>query len=243
MPHPEIGAEWPAGTLLVGLSPAAREELLRSGRPREFGAGERLIFEGADTRDAFLIVFGVVKVTADTLDGQTVLLDVRFRGDLVGEVAGLDGGPRTASVTAAGLVHARAIGTQELERLVTGNSEISRAVTASIAEKLRWSTRRRVSQAQNPLALRLASTLLDLAEIHGRQVTARTDGQVRNSATTELVIDLTQPELAALVGASEPSVHRILTQLRRRGILRTGYGSIVVLGRDALADFAASGDE
>jgi CRP/FNR family cyclic AMP-dependent transcriptional regulator len=243
MLHPETEAEWPAGTLLAALSPSARAELLRAGSPREFSAGERLIFEGADTRDAFLIVFGVVKVTADTLDGQTVLLDVRFRGDLVGEVAGLDGGPRTASVTAAGLVRARAIGTRELERLVTDSPEISRAVTTAIAEKLRWSTRRRISQAQNPLALRLVSTLLDLAKIHGRGPNGPPHDREGGSATTELVIALTQPELAALVGASEPSVHRVLTRLRKRGILRTQYRSIVILDRDALSDFLTQCDE
>ena len=94
--------------------------------------------------------------------------------------------------------------------------------------KLRSATRRRVDFGSREVRIRLARVLLELTTAYG---TATRDG-------VEIGVDLTQPELAALVGAAEPTVHRALAGFRRTGLVRTGYRRVVVLDRVRLETVA-----
>jgi CRP/FNR family transcriptional regulator, cyclic AMP receptor protein len=64
----------------------------------------------------------------------------------------------------------------------------------------------------------LARVLVELARSYG----------VRRGDLLHIGVSLTQPELAALVGAAEPTVHRALTEFRRDGVIETGYRRTVV---------------
>src|SRR6266536_3630915 len=92
------------------LDPRLREELLALGPRRDYRAGQRLLMEGAATTHVFLIVTGVVKVTATAKERGPAVLAMRHEGDLVGELAAMDGSPRSASVVACRQVTAHEIG-------------------------------------------------------------------------------------------------------------------------------------
>jgi CRP-like cAMP-binding protein len=104
------------------------------------------------------------------------------------------------------------------------------AVSRALSGELRWATRRRIDFSGLPVIARLARVLSELGYLYGRQ----TQGGI------EFQYTLTQPELAAMVGASEPSVHKALRQLRKDGAVVTGYRQVVITDPAALDAIAGS---
>src|SRR4051794_7834763 len=86
--------------IFAALSPSTVSSLVRIGAERVYRPGDVVVREGESTTFVVLLLEGCVKVTANTADGGRALLAVRGGGELVGELAGLDGEPRSATVTA-----------------------------------------------------------------------------------------------------------------------------------------------
>jgi CRP-like cAMP-binding protein len=216
---------WPESTVLGRLAEPLREGLLRLGTFREY-PGDKVIFrEGDPSTFVVLLLNGWVKVTAAS-GGGVALLAVRQGGDIVGELAGLDSLPRSATVTTAGTVLAKVIGSNELVAFLDREPEAWHAVSRAIAAKLRWATRRRADFSGCPVTMRLARVIIELERAYGA---AGPGGDGRTVG-----IALTQSELAALVGAAEPTVRKILRELRHAGVLDTGYRSLVIRDMAAL---------
>src|SRR4051794_1876437 len=89
---------WLPDTLFGMVGPEVVSTLVDLGTPRAFRSGERLLAQGEDSSHVVLILAGIVKVTALTGNGRTVLLAIRVAGDAVGELAATDREPRTATV-------------------------------------------------------------------------------------------------------------------------------------------------
>jgi CRP/FNR family transcriptional regulator, cyclic AMP receptor protein len=212
------------------LGEAAREELLALGNPREYLPESVLMLEGDSTTEVMALVDGWVKVLGSTEDGGHALLSLRIGGDLVGEQAALDNSPRSATVISAGVTIVQVIGQQEFLRFLDRRPDAGVAVSRALSGKLRWATRRRVDFSGLPVMTRLARVLGELGRLYGRP---GGDG-------IEFRYTLTQPELAAMVGASEPSVHKALRQLRQDGIVVTGYRQVVITDPEALDAIAGS---
>jgi CRP/FNR family cyclic AMP-dependent transcriptional regulator len=199
--------------------------MLTLGTLRVYEPGTILLREGEHGSHVLLLVKGLVKVTATSPEGYLSLLAIRTGGDLVGELASMDGEPRIATVTAAGRLRARVISQAEFRNYLTHHPEAALAVSGSVGAKLRWATRRRIDFGGHEVHVRLARVLDELAGSYG----------VEDGARTVIGVPLTQPELAALVGAAEPTVHRALTHLRKERIVVTGYRRIIVCDRERLA--------
>ncbi|WP_329254385.1 Crp/Fnr family transcriptional regulator [Streptomyces sp. NBC_01478] len=226
---PYSSMEWPARSLLGVLSPPARQELLGLGVPKEFEAGDVLLSEGAPDRHAVLLLSGFAKVTARVENGETSLLAVRVGGDTVGEMAAVDGSaPRSATVTACGAMATRILQPGLLHELLMRRPEVSVALTRIIADRLRWANRRRLDFRGYPAKVRLARLLVELATAYGRP----TEGGVVVGCL------LSQPELAALTGAAETTVHKGLRELRGKGLLETGYRSTTIRDLARLKELA-----
>ena len=212
------------------LGEAAREDLLSLGNPREYLLDSVLMLEGDRTTEVMALVDGWAKVLGSTEDGGYALLSLRTGGDLVGEQAALDGSPRSATVISAGVTVAQVISQQEFLRYLDRRPDAGLAVSRALSGKLRWATRRRVDFSGLPVMTRLARVLSELGRLYGRP----------SGTGIEFGYTLTQPELAAMVGASEPSVHKALRQLRQDGIVMTGYRQVVITDPEALSMIAGS---
>jgi CRP-like cAMP-binding protein len=221
-------ARFPQGSFLAGLSPKACSALLALGTETEFAPETVLVREGETSTHAFLLLDGCVKVTGTTPEGQLALLAIRVGGDLVGELAAMDDQPRIATVTTARRVRARTVGQAEFRRFLVTSPEVMLAVGTSVGVKLRWATRRRIDFGSREVRIRLARVLVELAASYG----------IPSEQHVELGVSLTQPELAALVGAAEPTVHRALALLRRENIVETGYRRVCVRDQARLAAVA-----
>jgi CRP/FNR family cyclic AMP-dependent transcriptional regulator len=101
-------------------------------------------------------------------------------------------------------------------------------ISRAIVGKLRSATRRRVEFATCPAPVRVARVLRELIETHG----------VRRPGAVSIEVALTQPELAALAGATEPTVQRVLSSLREQGVVQTGYRRLRVLDEGGLERLA-----
>lgn len=195
------------------LSPEARAAFTRLGTRRRYAAGDVLIHEGDRTQELVVLHEGLVKVTARLDRDQVSLMDIRIAGDIVGEVAAVGVGPRSATVTACGEVAATVVPRHELEAFLLAHPEISLSLIQMVCGRLRRSDRLRLEFGGYPVPVRLARVLVELAVTHGQPE--------RNSLRID--VNLSQPEFAALTGARTRSVHKALAQLREKDIITTGH--------------------
>ncbi|MET9857979.1 Crp/Fnr family transcriptional regulator [Streptomyces smyrnaeus] len=209
---------WPTPSVLGGLARPARDQLLALGSRVRYAAGRVLIREAEDTDFVLVLLGGVVKVTARTDDGRDALLAVRMGGDLVGEFAAVDGRPRSATVTTCGPVAARLVTRGDFLGCLRREPEIAHAVNTAVVTKLRAATRHRVDFTGCDARTRLARVLHQIAMTYGEPL----------GAGAVIRWPITQPELATLSGAAEPTVHKALRGLRESGVVSTGYRSITV---------------
>jgi CRP/FNR family cyclic AMP-dependent transcriptional regulator len=215
--------EWPPHSYLGLLSQPVREALLALGVKRVFSPGQVFITQGDTARDMFAIVKGLAKVTITGPVGPQ-LVDVQAQGDTVGELAAIDGQPRSATVAAIGRVEAVEIRSDDLVAFF----EATPAAAIAMNRMMSLRQRRKVDQILNfsqfDVGARLARTLVALGEKCG---TSEAEGLVLDSL-------ISQPELAALVGVSEPTIHKALRSLRESGALMTGYRRMVIVDLDRL---------
>ncbi|OON72445.1 hypothetical protein B1H18_29895 [Streptomyces tsukubensis] len=194
--------------------------------------GDVLISEGAYTQELMVLHQGVVKVTG-RLDGdQAALMDIKIEGDVVGEVAAMDLGTRSATVTACGDVVATVVPSHELLPFLRSNPEAELAFKRVIGGRLRRSDRWRLDFGRYSVPVRLARVLVELALSHGKPG--------RNAVRID--VNLSQSEFAALVGSKTNTVQKILAQLRADGLISTGERQTFVYdlaGLRQVAQFSA----
>jgi CRP-like cAMP-binding protein len=196
------------------LSHEERAAFSQLGTRRLYTGGELLMREGERVSELVVLHEGLVKVTARLGDGRIVLLDIRIAGDIVGEFAVMDFGPRSATVTACGPVAATVVQRRELE---LANPAIWKALCLMVAVGARRSVRWRLDFGGQPVDVRLARVLVELAESYGRPDPGR-----RGSGAVLIDVDLSQSEFAELIGSTRNTVHKHLALLRGDGIIGTG---------------------
>lgn len=148
---------WPPKSAIASLTPDQRRTLFAAGLPKEFAAEEVLVHQGETTKHVYVLIDGLTKVTSSSHNGREVLLAIRSRGDLIGELAGMDDRPRVATVAATGPVLALVIGHREFEAYLARDPEAFRAVSASVVGKLRSTTERVVDYSAHEAPVRLAA--------------------------------------------------------------------------------------
>lgn len=222
---------WPPASLLGGLERPSCNRLLALGSLARYMEPRRvLIREGDHTTFVVVLLHGVVKATGMTADGREALLAIRAGGDLVGELAALDGQPRSATVTAVGTVVARVIKRADFLDCMRRDPTLAQAVDRSLTAKLRIANARRLDFSGCDVPIRLARVLHEVAVTYGEI----------NGDRVVINWPLTQTELATLAGAAKPSAQKALRQLREDGIIWTGYRTITVLSLDRLKGLAYS---
>lgn len=219
----------PAIPLFAGLAPDALEPLAASMRTRRFRRGE-VLFHVGDPGDAlFVVISGEVKISLPSETGDEAILASLGPGEVFGELALLDGAPRSATATALVATETVMLPRDRFQELMATEAAVRDALLASIATELRRLTRHVEDLHFLDITGRLAARLVRLAADGG---TARPDGSVRLRTT------LTQGELAAMVGCTRQSVNKLLGQFADDGLVRVDRDGIVIT--DVVALTAAS---
>ena len=223
---------WRVGSFLEALPSAALRALVTAGEPVRFHRAERLLEEGATGTDVFLLLSSFVKVTAGTGDSEA-LLALRGGGDVVGEVAARDGGPRTATVTACGQEPVRAVrlSAQALERCLTDRPEVRLRLERMVLGKLRSATLRRTDNSSTRARTRLARVLVAMAEDFGTPL----------RGSTVIHVDLTHVEWGTMISCSEKTVERAMADLARDGLVERNRKRPIVRDLEALRALAYDG--
>ena len=209
-----------------GLEPAALERLAASMRSRRFRRGE-VIFHIGDPGDAlFVIVSGEVKISLPSETGDEAILATLRPGDVFGELALLDGAPRSASATAISATETVVLPRDRFRELIATEAGVRDALLASIAGELRRLTRHVEELHFLDITGRLAARLVRLAEEGGIPMD---DGAIR------LRTNLTQADLASMVGCTRQSVNKLLGQFTDDGLLRLERDGIVVTDVEGLS--------
>jgi CRP-like cAMP-binding protein len=212
--------------LFAGMSHEALRAMARTLRARRFRRGEVLFHEGDPGDALFVVASGAVKVVVPSEDGEEAILATLRRGDFLGELALLDGAPRSASAIALEATEALALPRDQFLALVAAEPAIRDALLSSLAGELRRLTTHVAELHFLDLTGRLAARLTRLAEEHGDRLP---DGTVRLDAP------LTQSDLAAMIGATRQSVNKLLGEFEADGLLRMERDVIVVPNLDRLA--------
>ncbi|HUP54522.1 MAG TPA: Crp/Fnr family transcriptional regulator [Methylomirabilota bacterium] len=208
-----------------GLEPAALDRLAAGMRSRRFRRGE-VIFHIGDPGDAlFVIVSGEVKISLPSETGDEAILATLRPGDVFGELALLDGAPRSASASALTATEAVILPRERFRELIATETGVRDALLASIAGELRRLTTHVEELHFLDITGRLAARLVRLSQEGG---TPAADGSVR------LRTNLTQADLAAMVGCTRQSVNKLLGQFTDDGLVRLERDAIVLTDIDGL---------
>jgi len=209
------------------FSTLAREQVLAIARVARRHRYERddVIFYQDDPGDTFYVILnGQVKVSVSSPEGQEAILVMLDTGDSFGEFALLDEQPRSATIQATRPTEVLALRKEEFHRIIRQWPEIALGLLRVMTKRLRDTDQLVQDAAFLDVAERLAKKLLSLVEQHGR-ITPR---------GIELDIQLTQQDLAAMIGATRESVNKQLGAFRDRGIVAVDRQRITILKPDAL---------
>jgi CRP/FNR family cyclic AMP-dependent transcriptional regulator len=217
-----VGTLLERNLLFRGLAPATLEKIahlcVRRSYPRD-----AVIFSQSDPGDAlFGVVTGRVRISASSASGREVFLNIMEPGDTFGEIALLDGRPRTASASAIAPSDLLIIRREQFLRLLAQEPVLTDHVLRLLCSRLRWVSGVAEESALLSLPARLARRLLSLGRLHGR----------RNGTGIELTVS--QEEMARFLGVSRQIVNHHLQSWKTQGWVALGRGRIVILDAPAL---------
>lgn len=205
--------------LFANLDADHLRELAAVTRRRSYRAGEIIFHRDDPGQVLFVIREGKVRIYISSSDGQEVTLAVLGPGDYFGELALLDGQPRSASAITLEPVEVYALQRSDFINAVIQHPRIAVEVMTVLSRRLRSTD----SMVEDLLFLdvhgRVAKKLLDLAEQHG----------VETPEGILIDMRLTQGDLAALVGASRESVNKCIGYFLDKHFISTEKRKITIL--------------
>ena len=204
--------------LFAGLRPDALDGLAAQLRRHTFKRGT-MIFHKDQTGDAlYVIESGRVRIFLPTESGTELTVEVSGPGDVFGELALLDGRPRSASAETLEDTTAFTLTREEFKAHLAATPQLAVALIELLSTRLRHVTEYAESLAHLDVHARLARTLLEMADRYGVK---------RNGI--EIDLDLTQADLATMVGATRERVNRALAAFRAQGLLELRGRKIALL--------------
>jgi CRP-like cAMP-binding protein len=210
--------------LFTALDDAAAVSLRVSMDSVKINKGAILFKEGDSGEHVYVIVEGKLKLGTSSGDGRENLLSILGPGEMFGELSLFDPGPRTSTATAVTDARLLSLSHAKLIPWLRENPDVSLQLLARLAQRLR-----RTNEAVGDLVFsdvpgRVAKALIDLGERFGKQTPEGLFVQH----------ELTQEELAQLVGASRETVNKALADFAGRGWLRLDGRAVLITDLERL---------
>ena len=185
----------------------------------DLSRGATLFYEGDPGDQLYFIVSGKMKLGRTASDGRENLVAVMGPGEIFGEMALFDPSPRSTSATAVSETRLAGLKHENLRKVIQRSPEVSAQLLQALARRLRRTNENLADLVFSDVPGRVAKALLDLADRFGRPAT---DGIL-------VAHELTQEELAQLVGASRETVNKALAEFVQRGWIRLEARAVVIL--------------
>ncbi|MDB1088684.1 Crp/Fnr family transcriptional regulator [Streptomyces sp. ACA25] len=214
---------------LDALAPQDLRDLLAAGTTRRYRPGETMLRERDSTTFVLALRSGWSVVSVDTERGARLILALRGPGEVVGDLAAVDQGPRSASVTALSTVDAVVLPGERFRRFLAARPAATALIMRQLTSRLRSADGERRALASETVLQRLAARLVELVERAGRPTAQGT------------VVDLPLPQhdLASAIGATREAVAKALRPLREQGLVETGNRRLVITDAEPLRLLAA----
>jgi CRP/FNR family transcriptional regulator, cyclic AMP receptor protein len=205
------------------------EIILRS-QHRSFKRGQEIMAQGDEGNSLFIVLSGLARVSMIAANGREIILDYAEPGAVLGEIAFLDGGDRTASVHAVEPVDALSLSRTAFDEVAARFPGLTMRLLKAMARRLRQTNT--VIEAERAYASgpRLARFLLRL------MMTAEEDRS--HGGEGRLKLDLSQSELGNFAGMSREQINRQLSAWADTGLIGLKGGRVSIVDREALMDVA-----
>jgi len=211
--------------IFQGVDPEAAEALAKEMETVEYRKGDVIFNEGEPGDSLYIVLSGKVKLGRRAADGRQNLLAVMGPSDMVGELSLFDPGPRTATATAVTDTRMARMRKGALRPWLSNRPEIAEQLLRVLARRLRRTNDNMADLIFTDVPGRVAKALLDLSRRFG----------VASDEGIHVTHDLTQEELAQLVGASRETVNKALADFASRGWLRLEARAVVLLDVERLS--------
>jgi len=211
-------------TLFSSLDEKARSEIAAHAVPRTFSAGDSICRLGDHGDSMMAVVFGTVRISLSTVRGKEIILADLQPGELFGEIALLDGRPRSANARALTNCQLMVLARRDVLPFLGSNPAACMKLMEILCARIRRSDERMADIGFFNLPVRLAKILLSY-QPHGRGATK---------------LSLSQSELAEMTGGTREKVNRCLRDWQRRGVLELKNRWTIILKPEVLRELVDS---
>lgn len=216
--------------LLENLSPEAHEALARRCAWRRFSAHEQIIDRASDSHDVYFVIQGVVRVVNYSYGGREVSYDDIAAGGMFGEMAAIDGAPRSATVVALEDTVTAVLAPEIFMTLLREHDDLAVIIMKRLVQIIRGSTDRIMDLSTRGAPNRIHAEILRMA---------RPSLKDDNSAMIENMP--VHADIASRAGTTRETVARALSDLARRGVIRKDGHTIVIPDFERLEDLVEEG--
>jgi CRP/FNR family transcriptional regulator, cyclic AMP receptor protein len=224
----ELIALLPPHSMLATCSPKELSDLFEAASIHKMKSGETILEQGDDGNALLILLDGMARISMIAPNGQEIVLDYAERGAVLGEIAVLDGEPRTASVTARYAGQYVRVTRSAFESFLERHPNVAVRMLREMAKRLRETDTTIESDRAFAAGPRLARFLKRLTE-------QKADGH-------RLAGDLSQSELGNFVGMSRENINRQLAQWADAGVIELAQGKIRIIDRAYLNHIADAAD-
>ncbi len=195
--------------------------------PLRFDSGRVIFREGDQSDTCYVVRAGHARAIREHGDGRTLTLAHFGPGDIFGELAMFDDECRSATVETLDPVEAIAILGTDMRRLLREHPDLSLKLVISLGRRLREANERIARQSFQTVQSRVAGVL-------GQLVAA---AQAEGAGDRDVLVTITQADIAQLAGSSRESASRFLAQLERAEVVTQGRGRVTVHDPAALGRY------
>ena len=221
--------------LLKGLTDVERQAVEKACRWKHYSAGEQVLDQDSDSRDAFFVVEGRVRIVIYSLSGREITFDDLDAGSHFGELAAIDGLPRSASVMSVTDSVIAALPPEQFLRVCQEHPGISLQVMRHLALLVRTATARIMDLSTLGANNRVHADLLRLARrnVDGRNVDGRSDDESNIALISPIPV---HSDIASRVSTTRETVARVMNDLARKEILERRKDELIILDVERLED-------
>ena len=224
MSHAAASDHLARSSMFGALLPETRERLAAAMHRRHYKRGQVIFHQDDPGAAVYLIESGRVKVVLATADGEDLLLSVLGAGEIFGELALLDGRPRSATVVALEDTVTLVLERTAFLQFLRADPEATLHLFHALADLIRRLTEQVEDLAMLDVPRRLERKLLELADAYGQP----------GPQGIRIDLCLTQSELASMIGTSRVSVNQWLASLEDLAIIACEGQRIIVRRHEAM---------
>ena len=216
--------------LFAELDPKVIDRVMAYARTKSVAAGATIFTRGDPGTGLFAICSGTVKITNNSADGKDAVFNLLHAGEIFGEIALLDGQPRSANALALTRCELVTIDRRDFIPLLKDQPDVALKLIEVLCARLRHVSAHIEDVLFLDLPGRLAKTLLRLSE--------RADASANGRR-----VAITQREIGQIIGMSRESTNKQLREWEQQNWVRLERGGITVLRAAALAEIGQDWDE